>query len=60
MDAVAAQLGQASMQLLRKNLNIKPSLEIRSGYPFNVIVTKDFVFQKPYAAGKQELRRVVR
>ena len=46
--ALAAQLGQATLQLLQKNLNIKPTLEIRPGYQFNVIVTKDLVFQKPY------------
>ena len=48
--ALAAQLGQATMQLLQKNLNIKPTLEIRTGYQFNVIVTKDLVFQQPYKA----------
>jgi len=51
-SALAAQLGQTTMQLLQKNLNIKPTLEIRPGYQFNVIVTKDLVFQKPYAVGK--------
>ena len=51
-SALAAQLGQATMQLLQKNLNIKPTLEIRPGYQFNVIVTKDLVFQKPYAASR--------
>ncbi|MDR1490418.1 MAG: hypothetical protein LBS65_08065 [Desulfovibrio sp.] len=45
-------MGQATLQLLQKNLNIKPTLEIRPGYQFNVIVTKDLVFQKPYAAEK--------
>ena len=50
--ALAAQLGQATLQLLQKNLNIKPTLEIRAGYQFNVIVTKDMVFQQPYKAGK--------
>lgn len=49
-SALAAQLGQATLQLLQKNLNIKPTLEIRPGYQFNVIVTKDLVFQKPYRA----------
>ena len=47
-SALAAQLGQATMQLLQKNLNIKPTLAIRPGYQFNVIVTKDMVFQRPY------------
>jgi type IV secretion system protein VirB10 len=51
-SALAAQLGQTTMQLLQKNLSIKPTLEIRPGYQFNVIVTKDLVFQKPYAAGR--------
>jgi type IV secretion system protein VirB10 len=47
-SALAAQLGQATLQLLQKNLNIKPTLEIRPGYQFNVIVTKDLVFQESY------------
>ena len=51
-SALAAQLGQTTMQLLQKNLNIKPTLEIRPGYQFNVIVTKDLVFQKPYGLGR--------
>ena len=46
--ALASQLGQATLQLLQKNLNIKPTLEIRPGYQFNVIVTKDLVFEQPY------------
>lgn len=50
--ALASQLGQATLQLLQKNLNIKPTLEIRPGYQFNVIVTKDVVFQQPYKAGR--------
>lgn len=47
-SALAAQLGQATLQLLQKNLNIKPTLEIRPDYQFNVIVTKDLVFERPY------------
>lgn len=49
-SALAAQMGQASMQLLQKNLNIAPTLEIRPGYTFNVVVTKDVVFERPYKA----------
>ena len=45
---LAAQLGHATLQLLQKNLNIKPTLEIRPGYQFNVIVTKDMFFERPY------------
>ncbi|MDR2724837.1 MAG: conjugal transfer protein TrbI [Candidatus Adiutrix sp.] len=50
ISALAAQLGQTTLQLLQKNLNIKPTLEIRPGYQFNVIITKDMVFRGPYAA----------
>lgn len=49
-SALAAQMGQASLQLLQKNLNIAPTLEIRPGYAFNVVVTKDVVFEWPYKA----------
>ena len=47
-SALAAQLGQTTLQLLQNNLNIKPTLKIRPGYQFNVIVTKDLVFERPY------------
>jgi type IV secretion system protein VirB10 len=49
-SALAAQLGQASLQILQKNMNIAPTLEIRPGYQFNIVVTKDVVFERPYAA----------
>ena len=48
--ALASQLGQATVQMLQKNLNIKPTLEIRPGYQFNIVVTKDLVFERPYTA----------
>jgi len=47
-EAVGQQLGQVTAQLVAKNLNIAPTLEIRPGYRFNVIVTKDMTFSKPY------------
>jgi len=50
--ALAAQLGQTTMQLIQKNLNISPTLEVRPGYQFNIIVTQDMVFQKPYTVGR--------
>lgn len=48
--ALAAQLGQASLQLLQQNVNIKPTLEIRPGYRFNIVLVKDLVFEAPYKA----------
>ncbi len=48
-SALTAQLGQTTTTMLQKNLNIKPSLEIRPGYQYNVVVTKDIVFDAPYS-----------
>lgn len=47
-EALGQQLGQATAQMIAKNLNIAPTLEIRPGYRFNVIVIKDMTFSKPY------------
>jgi type IV secretion system protein TrbI len=49
-EALGQQLGQVTAQLISKNMNIAPTLEIRPGYRFNVIVTKDMTFSKPYQA----------
>ena len=46
--ALAAQLGQTATTLLQRNLNIKPTLEIRPGYRFNIVVTRDVIFREPY------------
>jgi type IV secretion system protein VirB10 len=48
-SALAAQIGQTTMKMLEKNLNIKPTLGVRAGFRFNVIATKDIVFREPYA-----------
>lgn len=47
-EALGQQLGQAAAAMLMKNLNIAPTLEIRSGYRLNVMVTKDLTFAAPY------------
>lgn len=49
-EALGQQLGQVTAQLIAKNMNIAPTIEIRPGYRFNVIVTKDMTFSKPYQA----------
>ncbi|WP_081696766.1 TrbI/VirB10 family protein [Megalodesulfovibrio gigas] len=48
-SALASQLGQTTAKLLEKNLSVKPTLAIRPGYRFNIVVTKDLVFEEPYA-----------
>jgi type IV secretion system protein VirB10 len=47
-EALGQQIGQAAAQMIMKNLNIAPTIEIRPGNRFNVVVTKDIVFDKPY------------
>ncbi len=47
-EALGQTLGTAMSQMLQKNLNIAPTLEIRPGYRFNVMVVKDLLFQTPY------------
>lgn len=48
-SALATQMGQTTMTLLQKNLSISPTLTIRTGYRFNIVVTKDVIFKAPYA-----------
>lgn len=49
MSAALGQVfGQTIAQVVQKNLNIAPTLEIRPGYRFNIMVTKDLAFTKPY------------
>lgn len=47
-EALGQQLGQVMAQMISKNLNVSPTLEIRPGFLFNITVTKDLVFDKPY------------
>ena len=46
--AVGQQLGSTAAELIRRGMTIAPTLEIRPGYPFNVMVTQDVVFPGPY------------
>lgn len=47
-QALGQSLGQALVQLFQKNLNIAPTLEVRPGFRFNVMVVKDLDFDRPY------------
>ncbi|XER92968.1 TrbI/VirB10 family protein (plasmid) [Campylobacter fetus] len=39
------QMGQVASEMIRKNMNISPTLIIRPGYKFNIFVTKDIVLE---------------
>ncbi|HAU0949068.1 TPA: TrbI/VirB10 family protein [Legionella pneumophila] len=47
-QALGQQLGEVSSQLIAKNLNVAPTINVRPGYRFNIIVVKDLTFQQPY------------
>ncbi len=49
--AVGQQLGQTSTELIRRGMNVAPTIEVRPGYAFNVMVTQDLVFPGPYDDG---------
>lgn len=42
------QYGEVGSEMVRRNMNIQPTLEIRSGYKFNVMVNKDLILE-PYS-----------
>ena len=41
--ALGQQMGQLGMQMAQRNMNIQPTLEIRPGYQFNIMVTRDMI-----------------
>ena len=47
-EAMGQQFGTVIAQMVSKNLNVAPTLTIRPGYRFNVMVVKDMTFTKPY------------
>jgi type IV secretion system protein VirB10 len=46
--ALGQNLGEAASQMLRREMNVQPTLRIRPGYRFNVLVNKDLIFEGPY------------
>ena len=54
-EIVAAQMGQqlsqVSSEMMRRNMQIQPTIEIRPGYRFNVMVNHDMILE-PY--GEEE------
>lgn len=42
-DALALSLGETMSEMIKKNLNIAPEIDIRAGYLFNIMVTKDMI-----------------
>ena len=45
----AEVFGQAAQQTISKNLNVQPTIRIRPGFNFNVLVDQDIVIPGAYA-----------
>lgn len=41
--ALGQQFSQVGAEMIRRNMNIQPTLKIRPGYQFNVMITKDVI-----------------
>ena len=46
--AVGQQLNQISAQMIEKNMNIQPTITIRPGAEFNVLLSRDMILPGPY------------
>ncbi len=48
-SAASGQFGAVGQQMIGQGLNRAPTIEIRPGYQFDVMVTQDLIFPGPYA-----------
>lgn len=46
--AASESLSTALGRIIERNINLSPTLEVRPGYLFNVAVTRDIYFKKPW------------
>lgn len=47
-NALGQNLGDLANEMIRREMNVQPTIKIRPGYRFNVFVNKDLVFRGPY------------
>ena len=46
--AVGQQFGSTASEFIRRGMSVAPTLDVRPGFPFNVMVTQDVIFPEPY------------
>lgn len=46
--ALGQNLGEVANEIIRREMNVQPTIEIRPGYRFNIFVQKDLIFEGPY------------
>lgn len=47
--AAGQQMAQVTTEMLRRQLDVRPTIRIRQGTPFNVFLNRDVTFSGPYA-----------
>ena len=48
--AAGQQLSEVAAQLLRRGMDVQPTIRVRAGMPFNVFLNADLTFPGPYAS----------
>lgn len=51
-SSIGQNVTQTAMERVKKDMNIQPTLKIRPGNNFNVLLTRDMVLPSPYPLGK--------
>lgn len=51
-QSVGTQIAATGTMLAQKNINIQPTIHIRSGFEFTVEVNKDMIFKREYTANR--------
>jgi type IV secretory pathway VirB10-like protein len=46
--AVGQELSSVALEILRRGMDVKPTISIPSGQPFNVLLSGDLLFDEPY------------
>ena len=48
--AVGQELSNVALEILRRGMDVAPTITIRAGQPFNVFLSGDLIFEGPYLA----------
>ncbi len=46
--ALGQELSNVALEILRRGMDVAPTITIRAGHPFNVFLNGDLVFDGPY------------
>ncbi|MCT7910714.1 conjugal transfer protein TrbI [Arcobacter lacus] len=52
MSQAIEQMSTVASEMIRKNMNISPTLKVRPGYKFNIFVTKDIILEPLQLGGE--------